>query len=46
MRGIRMEDAVRGVDRLNNGEPHLPLKSASVIPGGRSHAHRDPWGLV
>ena len=36
MREARMEDAVRGVDQLNNGEPHL---SPPVIPGGWSDAH-------
>ena len=46
MREVRIEDAVRDVDQLNNGEPRLSDKSASVIPGGWSDAHRDPWGLV
>ena len=39
MRRIRSEDAVRGVDQLNNGEPHLLVKSPPVIPGGWSDAH-------
>ena len=39
MREVRLEDAVRGVDQFNNGEPHLSVKSASVIPEGWSDAH-------
>ena len=46
MREVWIEDAVQDVDRVNKGEPRLSIKSASVIPGGWSDAHCDPWGLV